>query len=104
VPLEGHWERQNTPLRRVGRREVRVLAVVASVLVLALGVVVYSALHHGTPQAGPGCVDIITASTTGGAVVHACGAKAEHWCQLEAARSDAFARTAQARCRRAGYP
>jgi hypothetical protein len=78
--------------------------VVAGVVVvfLALSAALYAGLH-GARATAAGCVDVIAASTTGGATVHACGAAAAHWCRLEATRDDAFARAIQARCGRAGY-
>lgn len=103
VPLEGQWERQNSPLRGASRREGRALAIVASAFVLAIAVVAYAALQHDSGGRGAGCVNITTPSTTGGASLHACGRAAAGWCRSEAARGDAFARVVQASCRRAGY-
>jgi hypothetical protein len=103
VPLEGHWQRQQTPLRRVSRRELRLLAAVASVLALAAAVVLYAALHHAAHQAAAGCVEITAASTTGGATLHACGADAARWCRSEAGHTDTVARAVLTACARAGY-
>jgi hypothetical protein len=73
------------------------------VVVLALGAALYAGLHHGARATAAGCVDVIAASTTGGATIHACGASAARWCRFEAARHDAFARALRARCGRAGH-
>jgi hypothetical protein len=100
MPLEGQWQRQHTPLRLAGRREGRAVAAAAVIVVLALGAALYAGLHHGAPRTAAGCIDVIAASTTGGAVVHACGASAARWCRLEAARGDAFARTVRGECSR----
>src|SRR5437764_11281074 len=98
MPLEGHWERQHTPLRRAGRREVRVLAAVAVVLSLAGGITLYAAVIHGSPKRGKGCVEVTAAHSTGGATLHACGREAAHWCRSPASRQGAFARPLRVAC------
>jgi|SRR6266540_2652345 len=104
MPLEGHWKRVNTPLRSTTRREARLVAViVAAGLAVVLGIVLYAAIHGGSSKAGPGCIEITAAHSTGGATLEACGADAARWCRSTTARHDAFARKVQARCRDAGY-
>jgi hypothetical protein len=103
VPLEGHWQRQHTPLSRLSRRELRTLAAVAALLTLAAAVVLYAAVQHTTHHAAAGCVEVTAASTTGGATLHACGADAARWCRSQAGRSDAVARAVLTACARAGY-
>jgi hypothetical protein len=80
-----------------------VLAVVAAVVLVGAAVALYAALHHGTPKAATGCVDVVAASTTGGATLHACGADAVRWCRSQAGRTDRAARVTLAACARAGY-
>jgi hypothetical protein len=72
-------------------------------VVLALGAALSGGLLHGARATAAGCVDVIAASTTGGATVHACGAAAARWCRFEATRDDTFARAIRVRCARAGY-
>jgi hypothetical protein len=103
VPLEGQWQRQHTPLRRVSRRELRVLAAVAAVLALAAAIVLYAALHHATHRVAAGCVEVSAASTTGGATLHACGPDAARWCRSQAGHTDTVARAVLTACARAGY-
>ena|SRR5213593_2505966 len=103
MPLEGHWARQNTALRRLGRRELRVLVAGVIALSVVLVVVLIAAVRTDAPAPTAGCVDVVAASTTGGATLHACGAEAAHWCRIEAARRDVVARTVLARCRAAGF-
>jgi len=103
MPLEGHWARQRTPLRRVSRREGWAMALVASLLAIAAGVAIYLALSHGGPKTAAGCVDVTAASSTGGATLHACGDAAARLCRSQATRADPFARAVQERCARAGY-
>jgi hypothetical protein len=102
VPLEGHWQRQHTPLRGLSRRELRVLALVAAILAIAAAVAVYAAVHHGTSKAAAGCVEVNAPSTTGAATLHACGADAARWCATQTT-GDTVARAVLAACARAGY-
>lgn len=103
MPVEGQWERQNTPLRRVTRRERRVLAC-ACVAMIALAVAIGLGAARSGPAAKPaaGCVQLVAASTTGGATYRACGAAAERWCR-EAGATD-LAGSLRARCLAAGLP
>jgi peptidoglycan/LPS O-acetylase OafA/YrhL len=103
VPLEGQWQRQHSRIRDAPRREVRVLAAVAALVLVAAAVALYASLHHGTPKAAAGCVDIVAPSTTGGATLHACGADAARWCQSQAGQTDRVARVTLAACAQAGY-
>jgi hypothetical protein len=104
MPLEGQWQRQHTPLRPAGRRDARALAAGLAVVVIALGAALYAGFHHGARTTAAGCIDVIAASTTGGATIHACGAAALRWCRLEAARGAAFGGQSRAECRRvAGF-
>jgi hypothetical protein len=97
VPLEGQWERQNTPLRLLGRRERRALVVIGTAFAVGLVVMVVAlATHHTRHQRG--CIDVPTPSTMGGALIHACGAVRDRLCSEEQAlaRPD---RAILARCR-----
>jgi hypothetical protein len=101
MPLEGHWQRQNTPLRRLSRREGRTLAIVATIVLLAAAGVVYAVVNQGTTAARAGCIELTAASTTGGATLRYCGRDAAELCRSQAGRSGPVARSAQAACRRA---
>jgi hypothetical protein len=102
VPLEGHWQRQHTPLHGVSRRELRTLAIVAAVVAIGVAIALYAALHHGSRTAASGCIEATTPSTTGAATVHACGAEAVSLCRSQAGLRDPSARAILAACRRAG--
>ncbi len=92
MPLEGHWARQQAPLRPRERRIV--LALLAALAACAVVI----ALAAGGSGPAPGCVDATIASTTGGAAVHACGDRARQLC-----RAPGPGREIRAACRRAGY-
>jgi hypothetical protein len=102
MPLEGHWERVNTPVRRLTRRErtvvlVGVLATAAVVLALVLGTV-----GNSRPAPAPGCIYAIVPGPTGAMPVDACGARAKGICVRHVTGEDPPSRAIRADCRRAG--
>jgi hypothetical protein len=104
MPLEGHWERQHTPLRLVGRRDRRTFALLACVLVIAAGAVLYAALSHGgASKPAAGCIRATAATSMGGGTVDACGAAARRLCAAEYANDTPLANALRPECRRAGY-
>jgi len=75
----------------------------AAVLALAAGLGVWSAVGHGAyDRSGNGCVNVTVVSSTGGAVLHACGDRARSLCQRAFRHSDQVARQTQKQCRMAG--
>ena len=104
MPLEGHWARQHSALPSTSLREGRVLLAVAIAALLAALVVVVLALQRQAPAPAAGCVEVVAASTTGGATYRACGSEAAAWCRDSARKTDAVAREVVRQCRRAGYP
>jgi hypothetical protein len=102
MPLEGHWNRVNTPLRRITGRERRVLAAVAAVLAATVLGLAAAALF-GRSESEPGCVDITLPSTMGAGVQHACGSRAQSLCASAPVRGGQFERAARGPCERAGY-
>jgi hypothetical protein len=88
MPVEGHWERANTPLRS---RDRRVLVVVAVVTVLvAIGLGIAYALAPGA-ESDAGCVVVDVPSTMGGATVRNCGAAAHEFCRTQGRRDRSVA-------------
>src|SRR4051812_35791215 len=105
MPLEGHWERQHTPLRLASSRERRVLAAVA--VLLAAGIValaVHGIVSSSSPSSPAACVDVTAASTLGGATVHACGPAAARLCRSAGAGSSPLAHALRPQCRRQHMP
>src|ERR1700756_5543048 len=92
MPLEGHWARQNTPVRALASGERRLVAWLGGVLALAcVAAVVAIVFLGGSSAAKQGCIDVTIASTTGGARYHACGQKAVATCRAATAATDASA-------------
>jgi hypothetical protein len=80
MPVEGHWERANTPLRS---RDRRVLVVVAVVAVLALAALGVAYALRPAARSDVGCVVANVPSTMGGATVKSCGARAHDLCRTQ---------------------
>lgn len=96
VPVEGQWQRANTPL---SRRDKRLLAAVAALAVAAAvaGGGVYAA--QSSTRSDAGCVVVSMPSTMGGAEVRNCGAAAHTFCRLQGRVDE----TVAAACRRQGF-
>jgi hypothetical protein len=103
MPLvEGHWQRQQTPLRRLSRRERRLLAGFSVLLTVATLAIVGIALGQREDPVAAGCIRVTGPSTMGAAIYRACGAEAQRWCRDVAGKdpnADPTARAVQARCR-----
>jgi hypothetical protein len=102
MPLEGHWKRVNTPLRRVGKRE-RNIAIIGSVItVLAIAVVILATIGDSRPPVKAGCVYAIVPGPTGAQPVQGCGADAQSICDENAGRTDRSAQVILESCRKNG--
>jgi hypothetical protein len=107
VPLQGHWQRVNTPLRETTSRErllVRALLTVLGIAVIA-AVVVAIVTSGGSNGGGAaeGCVRVDVPSTMGGSAIHACGSRAAQFCRGPVAHDPSLSGVALPRCREAGY-
>ena len=102
MPLEGHWQRVNTPLRRLSQRERNVVIAVVAATVVAVVVLVAATVGNSRPEPSPGCIYAIVPGFTGAQPVDACGAQARRICAERATRDDPGSRAIQASCRRAG--
>jgi hypothetical protein len=101
--LEGHWQRQNTPLRRLSRREMRLAAIVAGAIAVSVAIGTFFVINDSPPALAPGCISIETGSTMGGGKSTPCGGTAVALCRAYADRTDAGARPFQEACRKGGY-
>lgn len=104
MPLEGHYERQTTPLYKLSSREIRAAAAVLAVTLVALmGVVIATAGDTGAPVK-PGCFSASVAGIVGAQTVSACGAEAEARCAHAARFDDPRSNTIVAACEEQGIP
>lgn len=105
MPLEGHYQRVNTPLRRLTRRERNVAAIVLAITAAAVLALMLAPASSSTSNAaaGPGCVYAVVAGRTGGEPLSACGAEAVELCQRASQRSEGrWSETVGSACADAG--
>jgi hypothetical protein len=72
MPLEGHWQRQNTPVAALPRRDVRALIAGAIVVAVIALVTAAGAVIGSSPPTTRGCKRVTVAMTTGGAQIERC--------------------------------
>lgn len=104
MPLEGHFQRVNTPLRRLTKRERNVVIAGLVVTLAALLALVLATASDSRPQPAAGCIYTVVAGRTGGEPVHGCGAEAEAICAHSARFDNPRSETVVEACREAGVP
>jgi hypothetical protein len=102
VPLEGHWRRVNTPLRRLSSRERNIAIAGVAVTLAACVALILATLGHSRPEPGPGCIRALIPHVMGAETLDACGTRAKHICRARATDTDPGARAVQESCRQAG--
>jgi type II secretory pathway component PulM len=102
MPLEGHFQRVNTPLRRLTKRERNVLVAGIAIMLVAFVGLVLATNSDSRPQQAAGCMYTVVAGRTGGETVHGCGAEAEAICAHSARFDDPRAEKVVEACREAG--
>jgi hypothetical protein len=85
------------------RDKRRLLLAVAAVIVVLAGVGIWAAVRPGAyGGSGAGCVTVTMPSSTGGALIHQCGAGARALCRHAFASTDRVSRLTRPQCRLAG--
>lgn len=108
MPLEGHYQRVNTPLRKLGKREITVLLVVGAITLVAILALLFvpgstdNPLLEGANEPGSGCIEVAVAGRVGSEPVTGCGAKAVEVCSRAAEFNNPRAETIGAACLNAG--
>jgi hypothetical protein len=102
VPLEGHWQKVNTPLRETTRREKLLVRVALAVGVIAAVVLVIASIGSSSPSTPAGCIHVELPSTMGAVASDLCGDTAREFCRSPAAHTEPLNHTALPRCRDAG--
>jgi hypothetical protein len=102
MPLEGHWRRINTPLRRLTARERNVAIAALALILVAVVAIVVATLGNSRPGPAPGCIYAIVAGFTGAEPVDACGARARRICATRTQPGDPGAAAIRESCRKAG--
>jgi hypothetical protein len=102
MPMEGHWRRTNTPLRRLTARERNLLIAGLAVTIVAILALILLSDRHDRPAPAAGCINVMVAGRTGGEVIHPCGAEAKATCAHAGKFDDPRAQKMVAACREAG--
>lgn len=102
MPLEGHYKRANTPLRRLTRRERYVVLSGLVATIVALLALVLATAGDTQPPPAPGCIRVAVAGRVGGELIHPCGAEATHVCARATTFDNERSHTVVAACREAG--
>jgi hypothetical protein len=95
---------QQPPAEPLTRRDKRGMAIAGAVLLAALsGAGIWAAVHPGGyGQSRDGCVTVTAPSSTGGALLHACGSGARTMCHNAFASGDRLSVLTRPQCRLAG--
>lgn len=104
MPLEGHYERQTTPLYRLSRREITAASATLLVTLVALAAVVIATAGDSNPPTPQGCIGVSVAGIVGAQKVSACGGDAEARCAHAARFDDPRSNTIVAECEKQGVP
>ncbi|HEX6458315.1 MAG TPA: hypothetical protein VF032_05300 [Thermoleophilaceae bacterium] len=102
MPLEGHWKRVNTPLRRLTPRERRVGLAAFAISVVTVLALVLATVGDSRPGPKPGCIYAIVPGVMGATPVDECGAHAGRTCALHVSLHDPGSKAIRESCRRAG--
>jgi len=102
MPLEGHYERQTTPLRKLTPRELKAAFGVLGVTLAALLVIVLMTVGDKPAPVAAGCTKSTVAGIVGAETINACGAEAVKVCTRAAQFSGARAETIVSDCRAYG--
>jgi hypothetical protein len=102
MPLEGHYERQTTPLYKLSPREIKAAGAVLVVTLGALLAVVFATVGDSSPGPAKGCIRADVAGIVGAETINACGSEAVAVCRQAAKLSGDRPKTIVAACKEQG--
>ena len=103
MPLEGHYERQTTPLYKLNPREIWVAAsIVAVTLVTIIVMVAFTGASNSNPAPAAGCIRPTVAGIVGAETLGACGQEAVNICSHASGYTGERAETILAACKEQG--
>jgi hypothetical protein len=103
MPLEGHYERQNTPLYKLSRREIWVAtSIVAVTLLTVIVMVAFTGASNSNPAPAQGCINPTVAGIVGAETLNACGQEAVNICSHASEYTGARAETIIDNCNKQG--
>jgi hypothetical protein len=99
MPLEGHYERQTTPLYKLSHREIWVAAsIVVVTLVTVVAIVAFTGASNSNAAPAKGCINPTVAGIVGAETLGACGQEAVDICTHASEYAGARAETIVANC------
>ena len=99
MPLEGHYERQTTPLYKLSPREIRVaVGIVVVTLVTIVAMVAITGTSNSNPAPAMGCINPTVAGIVGAETLNACGQEAVDICTHASEYTGARAETIVGNC------
>jgi hypothetical protein len=99
MPLEGHYERQTTPLYKLSPREIRVaVGIVVVTLVTIIAMVAFTGTGNSNPAPAKGCINPTVAGIVGAETLNACGQEAVDICTHASEYTGARAETIVGNC------
>jgi hypothetical protein len=102
MPLEGHFQRVNTPLRKLTPRERNVVIAGTIATVGVILTLILATASDSRPGPAAGCVSAVVAGRVGGEPVNGCGEDAKEICARSANYDNPRARTIGEVCDEAG--
>ena len=104
MPLEGHYERQTTPLYKLSSRELKAAGAALVVTIAAMLAVVAFTVSDSNPAPAKGCISSEVAGKVGAEMINACGQEAVAVCSHAASFTGESerARTIVADCKEQG--
>jgi hypothetical protein len=88
MPLEGHYERQTTPLYKLSSRELKAAFGALAVTLLAVIAVIAFTVGDSNPAPAQGCINPTVAGIVGAETINACGSEAVQICSRAAEFTD----------------
>ena len=102
MPLEGHYQRQTTPMYKLKPRERRAAYAALAVTLAAMLAVVLFTVGDNAPAIGKGCIRPTVAGITGAETLNQCGQEAIDTCTHASGYTGARAETIVAECNERG--
>jgi len=99
MPLEGHYERQTTPLYKLSSRELKAAFGALAVTLIALAAIIAATVGDNRPGPAMGCIRSHVAGIVGSETISACGQEAVAVCTRASTFTGARAETIVSDCK-----
>jgi hypothetical protein len=102
MPLEGHYERQTTPLYKLSSRELKAAFGALAVTLIAMLAIVAFTVGDSNPAPAQGCINPTVAGVVGAETLNACGQRAVDICTHASNYAGPRAETILGNCEKQG--